>query len=270
MEDIPPGEFSPTRDSSFPSLRRRRRRRTSLRLELVVSRRRDVGREENGKREQGSTRRTRTRDTIARSFGWIGRDREQKVCEWKSRWLVAKKRREKERKRINIGKEVEGVKRTKRLGREGGWRRGRKKEYMKRGERWGEGGIGELFRQARSQWRWRGRRGCKESAREKTGEAGEAGEPGETGEIGGASGSLGGRNRRPGQCKPGSLPDDIVALDIAVILLFFFLSPILRQESDLLHREFSFSRSNNAGMRIVSFSSHRETRIYKAHLVPWN
>lgn len=29
---------------------------------------------------------------------------------------------------------------------------------MKRGERWGEGGIGELFRQARSQWRWRGRR----------------------------------------------------------------------------------------------------------------
>lgn len=35
-----------------------------------------------------------------------------------------------------------------RLGREGGWRRGRKKEYMKRGERWGEGGIGELFRQA--------------------------------------------------------------------------------------------------------------------------
>lgn len=269
MEDIPPGEFSPTRDSSFPSLRRRRRRRTSLRLELVVSRRRDVGREENGKREQGSTRRTRTRDTIARS-GWIGRDREQKVCEWKSRWLVARKRREKERKRINVGKEVEEVKRTKRLGREGGWRRGRKKEYMKRGERWGEGGIGELFRQARSQWRWRGRRGCKESAREKTGEAGEAGEPGETGEIGGASGSLGGRNRRPGQCKPGSLPDDIVALDIAVILLFFFLSPILRQESDLLRREFSFSRSNNAGMRIVSFSSHRETRIYKAHLVPWN
>lgn len=97
----------------------------------------------------------------------------------------------------------------------------RKKEYMKRGERWGEGGIGELFRQARSQWRSRGGRGCKESAREKTGEAGEAGEPGETGEIGGASGSLGGRNRRPGQCKPGSLPDDIVALDIAVILLFF-------------------------------------------------
>lgn len=45
------------------------------------------------------------------------------------------------------------------------------------------------------------------------------------GEIGGASGSLGGRNRRPGQCKPGSLPDDIVALDIAVILLFFPLFP---------------------------------------------
>lgn len=52
---------------------------------------------------------------------------------------------------------------------------------MKRDERWGEGGTGELFRQARSQWRWRGGRGCKESAREKTGEAGEAGEPGETG-----------------------------------------------------------------------------------------
>ena len=63
-----------------------------------------------------------------------------------------------------------------RSGREG--KRGRKKEYMKRGERWGEGGTGELFRQARSQWRWRGGRGCKESAREKTGEAGE---PGETG-----------------------------------------------------------------------------------------
>ena len=82
--------------------------------------------------------------------------------------------------------------------------------------------IGELFRQARSQWRGLMKRGCKESAREKTGEEGEAGEPGETG-IGGASGSLGGRNRRPGQCKPGSLPDDIVALDITVIQFFLFL-----------------------------------------------
>lgn len=35
VEDIPPGESRPTRDSSFPSLGRRRRRRTSLRLELV-------------------------------------------------------------------------------------------------------------------------------------------------------------------------------------------------------------------------------------------
>lgn len=53
---------------------------------------------------------------------------------------------------------------------------------MKRGERWGEGGTGELFRQARSQWRWRGGRGCKESAREKTGEAGEPGETRRDGE----------------------------------------------------------------------------------------
>ena len=106
------------------------------------------------------------------------------------------------------------AKRTRRAGREE--KRGGKKEYMKRGERWGEGGTGELFRQARSQWRWRGGRGCKESAREKTGEAGEAGEPGETGRdrrgewfarwekqetrdrksvVEGKSGDLGGRRR---------------------------------------------------------------------------
>lgn len=43
----------------------------------------------------------------------------------------------------------------------------------------------------------------------------------------GRVGSLGGRNRRPGQYKPGSLPDDIVAvLDVTLILhCNFFLCP---------------------------------------------
>lgn len=46
---------------------------------------------------------------------------------------------------------------------------------------------------------------------ESQGEPGEAGEPGVTG-TGGAAGLLGGRNRRPGQCKSGSLPDGIIAV----------------------------------------------------------
>lgn len=96
-------------------------------LSSSLSRRLDVGREENGKKE-GARIDEDEGEGHHRSFGMgcFGSRTENLRVEV----AVAggeEEKREREGRGINVGKGVEGAKRTMRLGREGGWRRGGKR-----------------------------------------------------------------------------------------------------------------------------------------------